>query len=185
MKTCTRCQLRKPAAAFYSHPTTRDGLSSWCRVCTCAERKAVAERDPEAHREKARRWYWANRERAIARTTRSRKRWGPQQKARHREVNFNSMLRRKYGLTREAWEHMIAQQNGLCAICGLPPEIKDRGTTRTKSTPWVVDHNHSTGQVRELLCGRCNTLVGFIELNPHLVPSALNYLKRHEPQTPG
>jgi hypothetical protein len=184
MKTCSKCQARKPAAQFYSHPTTRDGLSSWCRVCTCAERKAAQLRDPEGHRAKARAWYWANRERAISRTTRSRAKWTPEHHERHRHHNFKSHLRRKYGVTLEWWHAKQTEQNNLCALCGSPPTITERGKSRTKASPWIVDHNHQTGAVRDLLCVRCNTLVGFVETSPHLIESALAYLRRHAPQAP-
>jgi len=33
-KVCARCGLELPTAAFYTHPHTRDGLTSWCRECT-------------------------------------------------------------------------------------------------------------------------------------------------------
>jgi hypothetical protein len=182
MKTCSKCHATKPPEEFYSHPTTSDRLSGWCRKCTCAERKRAQLADPEGHRARAKAWYWANRERAIARTTRSRRKWTAEQKARHREVNFASHLRRKYGVTREWWETQQAAQNGRCALCGEVPTIRIPGTKRTKASPWVVDHNHATGAVRELLCTRCNTLVGFIETAPHLTESALQYLRRHAPQ---
>jgi hypothetical protein len=32
-KICRRCRVVKPVAEFYGHPTTRDGLQSWCKPC--------------------------------------------------------------------------------------------------------------------------------------------------------
>ena len=62
-------------------------------------------------------------------------------------------LRSHYGLTLAEYEEMSAKQSGVCAICGEPPNW---GTLQ-------VDHNHATGRLRGLLCGRCNTAVGQYE----------------------
>ena len=61
-------------------------------------------------------------------------------------------LKHQYGLTHEQYETMVHEQQRCCLICGKEP---------TKLL--VVDHNHTTGQIRGLLCTRCNTLVGYIE----------------------
>ena len=58
-----------------------------------------------------------------------------------------------YGVKREQWEHMLKEQKGVCYICGNAPGKHGLH----------VDHNHKTGKVRALLCGPCNTKVGFWE----------------------
>ena len=60
---------------------------------------------------------------------------------------------KRYGLTMELYELMLAAQSYRCAICG-----GDNGSRRLH-----VDHNHETGQVRALLCSRCNSVVGHVE----------------------
>lgn len=67
---------------------------------------------------------------------------------------FDRKLRYEYQLTREQYEALVLSQNGLCAICGRAPEPGKR---------LVIDHCHSTGQVRALLCIYCNTVVGAYE----------------------
>jgi hypothetical protein len=42
-----------------------------------------------------------------------------------------------------------------------------------------VDHNHKTGQIRDLLCIRCNTTLGMLEEDEDLIFSMLEYIKRH------
>lgn len=66
---------------------------------------------------------------------------------------------------------LSAQQNGKCAICG-------------KRRKLVLDHNHSTGLVRAMLCYSCNTGIGKFDDNPELLLAALHYLTRHK-QHPG
>ncbi len=59
---------------------------------------------------------------------------------------------------------MFAKQNGVCAICGNPP----------KKTRLAVDHNHTTGKNRGLLCGSCNGVLGYLD-NPVWLEKALIY----------
>lgn len=63
-------------------------------------------------------------------------------------------LRVRYGLTIEQYENLLAQQDGVCAICNAPPP-KDRRLH--------VDHDHVTGEVRGLLCLKCNTALERME----------------------
>ena len=62
-------------------------------------------------------------------------------------------LKSKYGITLEQYDAMLVAQNGVCALCFRPPS-KYR---------LAVDHNHTTGQVRKLLCNGCNTKLFAIE----------------------
>ena len=59
----------------------------------------------------------------------------------------------KYGLTLEQYTALAKKQSGVCAVCGNPP--KDRVLD--------VDHCHTTGKVRGLLCWPCNIAVGHLE----------------------
>jgi hypothetical protein len=72
---------------------------------------------------------------------------------------------RRYGLTIEAFASLVAQQEGKCLVC----QRSDKRLT--------VDHNHETGEVRGLLCDRCNGLVGYLESG--LVEVALAYLNKN------
>src|ERR1035441_6414502 len=65
----------------------------------------------------------------------------------------NTALKRKYGITAEDYDAMFLRQNGQCASCQEPQEKFKRR--------FHVDHNHSTGNIRGLLCLYCNHLAGF------------------------
>lgn len=79
-------------------------------------------------------------------------------------------MRHRYGLEPHEYEQMFLDQDNKCAICG-----KESG--QTKGTKLYVDHNHTTGKVRQLLCAGCNTIVGALE-NP-LFEQAKQYLRKH------
>jgi len=88
-----------------------------------------------------------------------------------REANPSFTRLDKYGVTKEQYEEMIIRQNALCAICKNPE------TTRNRSL--AIDHCHKTGQVRELLCGKCNRALGLFKDSIPLLNEAANYLTKH------
>jgi hypothetical protein len=87
-------------------------------------------------------------------------------------------LRSKFGITQAEYDLMFFRQGGCCAICGEQRIDVDHRTG--KAWPLFVDHNHTTGEVRELLCHRCNLLVGYVEADREHVKQVLKYLKKHD-----
>lgn len=85
-------------------------------------------------------------------------------RSKERVRNYN--LIKRYGITLEEYNIILKKQNNVCAVCG--------GKDKKKSL--AVDHNHKTGEVRGLLCGRCNPALGFIQESPKLVKQLLKYL---------
>lgn len=81
-------------------------------------------------------------------------------------------LKKVYGLTPEDFDRMAANQNGLCAICGGPPE--------KSKNKLDIDHDHITGKVRGLLCGSCNKGLGMFKDDDDLVFLAAQYLRKNK-----
>lgn len=75
---------------------------------------------------------------------------------------FRALVRR-YGVDKAMFEAMYFDQDGQCAIPSCTREAKS------------VDHDHTTGKVRGLLCQGCNVAVGFLE-SAEWMQSALKYL---------
>lgn len=65
---------------------------------------------------------------------------------------------------------MLVRQNNVCAICEKLPSLKEKVLG--------VDHNHTSGKVRGLLCGACNRALGLLKDNPILLRKAETYLAR-------
>lgn len=80
-------------------------------------------------------------------------------------------LKAKYGLTEACLEAMLAEQGGHCAICSAK-EPGGRGT-------WHVDHCHTSGHVRGLLCQACNLMLGHVQDSVDTLLAAVEYLRRH------
>lgn len=75
---------------------------------------------------------------------------------------------KQYGLTEEDYQGMLSKQNFSCAICENADE------------PLRVDHCHTTGKVRGLLCHRCNTGLGLFKDNVRNLETAIRYLSNVE-----
>jgi hypothetical protein len=91
-------------------------------------------------------------------------------------VSHAQVLREKYGLTPAQYQEMHDAQRGLCAICG---QAETRRGSGGKPRRLSVDRDHRTGVVRQLLCGRCNTVTSAVEERPQLLDAVRAYLLRH------
>jgi len=83
-------------------------------------------------------------------------------------------LQQRYNLTVKQYELILESQNNVCTICGKLEIIKCG--VRVKRL--AVDHNHTTGKVRGLLCSTCNLLVAHVENNPKILKEIPRYLRR-------
>lgn len=84
----------------------------------------------------------------------------------------NTILKRKYGITIEQYTAMHDKQSGLCAICSRPETAVIRG----RPISLAVDHCHTTGAVRRLLCSKCNLGIGSFSHDRDLLAKAIKYL---------
>jgi Recombination endonuclease VII len=161
MKRCTRCGAEKALTDFYTDRKARDRRPPDCKVCNLARRKAKYEENPRPYIDRAIKWQRDNPERVRAtaqRFTASGKR---------KVSNRKSHLKRKYGLTLETFDELLASQVGGCAICG-----------RTDADN--VDHDHASGRVRGILCFNCNITIGQAQDDEDRLAGAMAYLARDD-----
>lgn len=83
-------------------------------------------------------------------------------------------IKRVYGLSHDDVSRMLAEQNG-CAICHAPIGIMAGDA--------AIDHCHSTGMVRGILCHRCNTALGLFRDDSSLMASAAEYIELSKSKT--
>lgn len=93
--------------------------------------------------------------------------WSKIRKDRTPEHNRRYNLKRCYGITPEEYDKILHEQGGTCAICH---GIESVGRL-------AVDHCHSTGKVRGLLCTNCNQAIGKLKDDTQLLRNAINYLE--------
>jgi Recombination endonuclease VII len=73
---------------------------------------------------------------------------------------------------------MVLERNNLCDICGRPETCKSKKGSLKLIRDLCVDHCHTTGRVRGLLCDSCNVLLSKAKDSPIICISAAGYLKR-------
>lgn len=100
----------------------------------------------------------------------------------HQHYRLERRLRERYGLTPERFAGMHAEQNGVCAICRKPPRKLHRSSMKVVCL--CVDHNHTTGLVRGLLCDHCNRALGLLGDDLDVLRSAIAYLGRFAAPAP-
>lgn len=83
--------------------------------------------------------------------------------------NFDTFLKRKYGITAIEYKELLEKQNNKCAICSINQDDLNKKLS--------VDHCHKTNKVRGLLCTNCNVALGQINDDISLLLSAINYLE--------
>lgn len=79
----------------------------------------------------------------------------------------------KYGISAAAFAEMLLAQGGKCACCNQQFAVEGKKTDRP-----CVDHNHQTGEVRALLCGRCNLAAGNVLDSSVRAEQLAAYLKK-------
>jgi len=164
MKECPTCQLTKELSEFYRNRSRPDGRAAQCKAC---EREHRAE-NPEPFRGARAAWEQRNPESVRAKGRRSHERHRDrrnQQKREARQADPLGYIERRYGITPAQYEALYAAQNGQCAICDEP------------HARLHIDHHHGTGDVRGLLCKKCNLALGLLRDSPEIASRAADYLR--------
>lgn len=93
---------------------------------------------------------------------------------RNPQTKRNGRLKAGYNITLAEYNSLLEKQNGRCAICGVDATgVREPGK---REHSMYVDHDHSTGKIRGLLCSRCNFGIGQFRNNPELLMKAATYL---------
>lgn len=133
------------------------------RCPPCAEARARA-----VNREKHYRWRerYPEKWKAVQDRSNAKRSADPDALRRKREA----AARRMYGIEPAELEALERKQGGVCAICGGPPN--------GPGSRLHVDHDHESGRIRGLLCGRCNTMLGMCKDDSNVLRAAVRYLNR-------
>jgi hypothetical protein len=88
----------------------------------------------------------------------------------------SAYLQRTYGITVNDYKDMLKEQDSSCKICGKEGWVM---TTNHKMR-LVVDHCHTTGKVRGLLCHKCNQGLGLFQDSVENLTTAASYIQQHQ-----
>lgn len=194
LRTCPKCKQTKPLTEF--KPYIRSGKIKYCWCYTCSresyrkyyqknrtkeiDRKKIYSRniwagtsikalELKGRRKATMRIYDKIRYKNMPESEKIKRREylkHRRESSEYKLAHYTDYLKRTYDLSLEEYNKLLADQGGVCAICGLPP------TTRRLA----VDHNHKTGEIRGLLCYNCNVSLGLMKDSPDLLTKALAYL---------
>lgn len=88
---------------------------------------------------------------------------------------YKAFIKKRYGITWEDYQSLLEEQEYKCAICGASNSQSERTSGRL-----FVDHCHSTGKVRGLLCSKCNHALGQFNDDEKLLFKAISYLRSNK-----
>lgn len=119
------------------------------------KKKREYARTPE---ERAKRMEYMRQWRAVPENRKKHNAWAREYHRRkypeRRQILREGVLRKKYGIGQMEYDAILASQNGQCGMCLKP---------YTSTKDFHVDHDHSTGKIRGILCFKCNTNLGWFE----------------------
>lgn len=95
-----------------------------------------------------------------------------------RERGRKENLRQNYGITVQQYEEMLVAQGGVCLVCGQPETAMNGRTKEIQN--FHVDHCHTTGRVRGLLCQACNIAYGVMNEDPERIRLLLAYAEKQK-----
>jgi len=159
-KKCSKCNEEKSLDKFSSK---RGQKNSRCKECISKYMRAHYQNNKEVESAKRRKYYRDNREKYLETVNKY-------YKGNHEAIRVASACRRR-GITIEAYYEMLKQQNHVCAICEKPNNNNKR---------LAIDHDHTTGKVRELLCDNCNTSLGLLKEDIQRISKLQEYIVKHK-----
>jgi hypothetical protein len=148
------------------HNTTQRYVTSYnCVQCT---QERTNNRSPEIlkkyyYSDKGKKYFKKYRNSEVNRAIQNR--WKKKDYEKRPEQYFEYNLKR-YNITADEYWQMFEEQNGVCKVCNEEPGDKKL----------AVDHCHDTGEVRGLLCSRCNTALGLLREDKNIMKSLMEYI---------
>ena len=148
-KVCIKCGIEKDLSMFQSRRSTKDGYRNECKVC----------RSTYDH------LYYSKRENKDRRLKRQMDRYWE-----NRGEYLRLMFFRTYGITQEEKDKMVSTQGNRCAICHN--EFRSSKDT-------CLDQRHSTGEIRGILCCKCNQALGLLDENIEIIKNLIKYVEKN------
>ena len=167
-KICSTCKIEKSVSEFYRRKDRPSGYTSQCKRCIAKSKKKSNIKYSQKRLEYQRKYNIEHKKDKSEYDKRRRK----LPKVRYR------MLSEQTGIDAEEldsiYNELFSKQEGRCSICGIHQcQLEKR---------LAIDHNHYTGQIRELLCRECNLGISNFKEDVQILKSSIRYLLKHYKQ---
>lgn len=161
IKKCYKCRELKDIADFGRDRRRKDLLNVNCRLCINSYYTKMSKEEKEVLNHKKKNYYYKNRDRLLKSKVDKYKDYE------YKDFRKDARLKSYFGINLDIYKTMLSEQNNVCAIC--------RQSCKT-GRDLAVDHCHSTGKVRGLLCCKCNNGVGSFNDNIEIMKRAIKYI---------
>lgn len=148
-RVCATCKVEKEASEFQNCIYCTGGINGRCKECLNKYRKKYYM-DKEEYKKTKKKQY--------------------KHKPGTREYMMEVRLMRDFRMTIDEYNELFVKQEGRCAICGKHQSEMNKAIH--------VDHDHVTGEIRGLLCDKCNFGLGMFKDDPELMIKAANYIMK-------
>lgn len=148
---------QKKSRAEYARKWRRDNPEK-----TASHAKKSRIKNKEKVKERQKKWASEN----VEHRSQKQREWYQNNKDRIRDLQ----LQNQFGITIKQYDTMLLLQNGVCGLCG--------GDSDAKNKTFAVDHDHSNGRIRALLCRGCNVGIGNLKDSPELLEKAASYIRK-------
>jgi hypothetical protein len=148
-KYCRRCRKIKPIGFFHKAQESKDGYRNFCTECGNVPSRACMNRNKDKHNAYMR---------------------GYNKREVFKENRYATELRRKYGVDQELYQEMLLKQDYKCLICTKMHDPK------VKKGRLFLDHNHANKKIRGLICGFCNSMLGYAKDDITILLAAIEYI---------
>lgn len=161
-KFCSACKIQKELSSFNLQRSSKDGRRYICKACQSEHKKKYRAENKEKVAGQYSAYYRSNKDKVSARIVA----WGRSNPDKLRQY----YVKKTYGLSKEQFHRLLESHSGRCHICGS----EDAGS---KSGTFNIDHCHKTGEVRGMLCGGCNHVLGRVSDSVDLLKKYIAYLE--------
>jgi hypothetical protein len=166
---CYNCGLK--LSEDNSSPSSIKAKSGLCRVCDSEYRSVRYQRNKKKIAKTNKNW--RDRNKKYSREQRLQyEKDNPEKKQRHLKQTADGIRFKLTGVTSKQFYKKLFLQKNLCEICKEP----------MASSIWIrrpcQDHDHKTGQIRDILCSQCNLCLGNARDNKEILASAIQYLQK-------
>jgi DNA-directed RNA polymerase subunit RPC12/RpoP len=165
MKFCPKCKTKKTSDYFFKSDKYKDGLSSYCKECS----KDYTMEYYRIHKSKIQERVKINAFLNKKKIKKQRKDYRLKHIEEIKTKKQKEYYFKKYGITIQEKEAMLKKCSYKCKVCKKKVDLQSG----------KIDHNHTTGAIRGILCNSCNNrIIGVLESS--LLEKGFEYLRKYK-----